>query len=565
MSFSGRYVPAVLLTFLSFSLTLFAQSTPRQTTKAPSGSISGRVTIKDKGAPGVVMGLRRTDTMSMGVFAPFSKATTDHDGYYRFNNVAAGNYEVAPSAPAYVLATTSGNAGPGSIMAKGKSVLVAEDENVDSINFSLVKGGVITGRVTDADGRPVIQQAVNIFRADAFNQQQPQQPPQIFAVGNAQTDDRGIYRVFGLTGGRYKVAAGRGDETAPSFGMTTGPRYKQVFHPDASEQAKANVIEVTEGSEANNIDITLGRALQTFAATGRVIDAEKNVSVPNVRFGLQRMVGQRREFAPTLITSNAQGDFIAEGLVPGKYSFHLFSNPGFEQRLEAMTFDIVDQDISGITVKLTKGSSLAGVVVIESEDKSALQKLSEMQLRAWMMTSGSGGFALSTTSPIAPDGSFRLSGLSGGTVNIMLASTTSPYPVKGFSIARVERDGVGSSPRVEIKDGEQVTGVRVIVVYGTATLRGVVKLENGTLPDGARIFVRLQKPGDNFSNMMPPQVDARGHFLIDGMAPGVYEVSASVLGMGKQSPAVKREVSLQEGVTTDVLLTIDMGTKPPQP
>jgi hypothetical protein len=105
----------------------------------------------------------------------------------------------------------------------------------------------------------------------------------------------------------------------------------------------------------------------------------------------------------------------------------------------------------------------------------------------------------------------------------------------------------------------------VIVVYGTATLRGVVKLENGSLAEGMRIFIRLQKPGDNRSNIMPPQVDARGHFLMDGLAPGVYEVWASVVGMGKQSVVVKREVSLQEGTVTDVLLTIDMETKPPQP
>ena len=562
MSFSSRHVPVVLLTILSLTATLFAQSSTRQTPKTPRGSISGRVTIKDKGVPAVVMGLRKLDGMSMGVFEPFLKATTDPDGYYRFNNVAAGNYEVAPSAPAYVLATANNVVPAGSSNAKSKGVLVGQDENVDGINFSLVKGGVITGRVTDADGRPVIQQSVNLFRADAFNQESQQ--PQIFAVGAAQTDDRGIYRLFGLTSGRYKVAAGRGDDTSSGFSPFASPRYKQVFHPDASDQTKATVIEVTEGSEANNIDITLGRSLQTFTATGRVIDAETNVPIPNLRFGLQRMIGQRREFANNLVFSNAQGDFIAEGLVPGKYGFHLFSNPGFELRLEAISFDIIDQDVSGVTVKLSKGSSVTGVVVLESEDKSAFQKLSQMQLRAWVMLPGVGGFAQSTTSPIAPDGSFRLAGLSGGTLNIMLASTSSPFPVKGFSIARVERDGVGMSSRVEIKDGEHVTGVRVIVTYGTATLRGVVKVENGALPEGARIFVRLQKPGDNFSSMMPPPVDARGHFLMEGLAPGVYEVSASIVGVGKMS-VVKREVSVQEGVVTDVLLTIDLGTKPPQP
>jgi protocatechuate 3,4-dioxygenase beta subunit len=510
------------------------------------------------------MGLRKIDGMSMGVFEPFLKATTDHDGYYRFNNVAAGNYEIAPSAPAYVLASTNNNAMPGARMAKSKGVLVGDDENVDNINFSLVKGGVITGRVTDADGRPVIQQAVNIFNADSFNQQ-PQQPPQIFPMGGAQTDDRGVYRVFGLISGRYKVAAGRGDDTSSGFSPFAGPRYKQVFYPDAGDQTKATVIEVTEGSEANNIDITLGRSLQTFTATGRVIDSEKNAPIPNIRFGLQRMIGQRREFANNLVMSNAQGDFIAEGLVPGKYGFYLFSNPGSELRLEAISFDIIDQDVSGLTVKLSKGSSVTGVVVLESEDKSAFQKLSQMQLRAWVMMPGSGGLAQSATSPIAPDGSFRLAGLSGGTLNIMLASASSPFPVKGFSIARVERDGVGVSSRVEIKDGEHVTGLRVIVTYGTATLRGVVKLENGLLLEGDRIFVRVQKPGDNFSNMMPPPVDARGHFLMEGLAPGIYEVSASVVGVGKTPAVVKREVSVQEGVVTDVLLTIDLGTKPPQP
>ena len=151
MSFSSRSVPAVLLTILSLTATLFAQSSTQQTTKTPRGSISGRVTTKDKGFAGVVMGLRKSDGMSMGVFEPFLKATTDHDGYYRFNNVAPGNYEVTPSAPAYVMASAgTGNIGP--IGLKSKGVVVGEDENVDGINFSLVKGGVITGRVTDADG-----------------------------------------------------------------------------------------------------------------------------------------------------------------------------------------------------------------------------------------------------------------------------------------------------------------------------------------------------------------------------------------------------------------------------
>lgn len=57
--------------------------------------------------------------------------------------------------------------------------------------------------------------------------------------------------------------------------------------------------------------------------------------------------------------------------------------------------------------------------------------------------------------------------------------------------------------------------VRIVVSYGTATLRGVVKLENGSLPPEGRIFARLVRPGENLglSMMQPPQVDARGQFI----------------------------------------------------
>ena len=132
------------------------------------------------------------------------------------------------------------------------------------------------------------------------------------------------------------------------------------------------MIEVSEGSEANDVDIALGRALQTFTATGRVVDGERGLPVPNVRFGVQRIVGQRVEFVNTLAVSNVQGDFVIEGLIPGKYGINMFQNQNQsnELRAETLNFDIIDQDISGVVVKLVKGATVSGVVVVETEDKS---------------------------------------------------------------------------------------------------------------------------------------------------------------------------------------------------
>jgi len=553
MSFSARYLPAVLLAILSIPTSLWAQAAPKQTSKAPRSSISGRVTLKGKGAEGVVVMLRKTETPNP--FDTLQKATTDQDGFYRIANVPPGSYEVSPSAPAFVPTDWK--------EPKHKSVLVGEDEDVENINFALVRGGVITGKVTDADGRPVIQQRVYIFPVGAFDQQSEQR--QVFSNAGAQTDDRGIYRVFGLMPGRYKVGAGRSEDAfTPGFGSRS--TYKQVFHPDATDQTKATVIEVGEGTEAKDVDITLGRTMQTFAIAGRLVDGEKGLPVPNLRLGVQRIVGERYEFVSMGMTTNSQGDFVGEGLIPGKYEFYLFPNQNVGMRVETFTFDIIDQDVSGLTVKLVQGTSLSGVVVIESENKALLAKLSELQLTAFTVNTkpSNGALNSSARSPIAPDGSFQLRGLSGGDMRIGISDLANGYPPKGFSIARIERDGV-TLPRggIEMKDGEQLTGLRVVLSYGNATLRGVVNVENGELPPGGRIYVRLARPGEKLSNLRSPQVDARGHFLLEGIPAGTYEVHASVfLPQMQAGRMTMREVTLQEGVTTDITLTIDL--TPPQ-
>jgi protocatechuate 3,4-dioxygenase beta subunit len=552
MSFSAPYLAAVLITILSLSTSLFGQSTTKETTKVPRGSISGRVTIKDRGVPGVAIGWRKGDVYTP--FEPYQKTTTDQDGFYRISNLAAGSYSLMAAAPAFVVSDTG----------RQKGVLVGEDENVEGINFALVRGGVITGRVTDADGRPVIEQQVNVYQAEMYEQKVQRA---IYAVASVQTDDRGIYRVFGMNAGRYKVAVGRSDdELNVTYNQQRNISYKQVFYPDVADQAKATMVEVTEGGEANNIDITVGRVVQTFSASGLIVD-ENGQPVSNLRLGLQRQLGERIEFMNSFSISNTRGEFVVEGLVPGKYSIFLLASQGNgDRRADASSFDVVDHDVDGLTVKLTKGATITGTVILESEDKAVLAKLLRLQLRGIGMISSSGGmtFASSGMSLLGPDGSFRLSGLPGGTINLMFSEPGNPMPPKGFSIARVERDGVVSPRGLEVKEAEQVIGVRVFVSYGTATLRGVIAVENGSLPQRERIFVRVTKPGDQFSNLRPAIVDERGHFLMDGLPAGTYELNVNLNMPGQRTRTIKREVTLQDGQTTDLTINVDL-SEPAKP
>lgn len=74
-------------------------------------------------------------------------------------NLPAGVYRVWPNVPAFIVSDTTG------LIPQGKPVVVNEAETVEDINFALVRGAVITGRVTDADGRAVIGEAGAQFPA----------------------------------------------------------------------------------------------------------------------------------------------------------------------------------------------------------------------------------------------------------------------------------------------------------------------------------------------------------------------------------------------------------------
>jgi hypothetical protein len=117
---------------------------------------------------------------------------------------------------------------------------------------------------------------------------------------------------------------------------------------------------------------------------------------------------------------------------------------------------------------------------------------------------------------------------------------------------------------IQIKESEEITGVRLVVSYGTASIRGVVKLENGTLPADARIFIRVTKVGEATSTSRQPAVDARGHFILEGLPGGTYDFVTTVYTPGSQRrppPVANQQVTVPDGVVTEVTITFDLDQK----
>ncbi len=163
----------------------------------------------------------------------------------------------------------------------GKTLVLAPGEEADDVDIKLVQGGVITGRVTDADGKPVIEERINLQMVDQAGNVNNQANIPMWNYQMSQTDDRGIYRIYGLSAGRYRVSVG---STEGGFMAARNRTYYAVtFYGNTSDAAKASVVELQDGTEATNIDIRVGRAANTFVASGRIVDAENGQPIPNLR------------------------------------------------------------------------------------------------------------------------------------------------------------------------------------------------------------------------------------------------------------------------------------------
>ncbi|MBA3243009.1 MAG: carboxypeptidase regulatory-like domain-containing protein [Acidobacteria bacterium] len=541
--------------FISLSLlvcgtwTRCAAQTTTAAKEAPA-SVSGRVTNGEKGLPGIEVILTPPDPGSRIKAA--ARATSDAEGRFRLTGVPPGRYQLMAVAPAYVVSDMTG-------WPPGRTVNLSPGDAVEDFNFTLTRGGVITGRVTDSEGKPVIAEQVQIASADESKGQQ------FSSMGGPgrTTDDRGIYRIYGLAAGRYRVSVGQ-DRNSGMIRMG-GPRrfYRRTFHPDATEREKAKVVEVTEGGETEDVDISVAKASRTFKAEGRFVSAETGRPVPDVQFGYGTVNAEAKRigaFGFTGQKTNARGEFQVEQLAPGRYAvFGIGGDQEVDWYSDTATFEIDDDDVTGIEVKIHRGSTLSGVVHIEGvRDRAMLAKLlQEANITASVDARNELSAPRWGRAKLAPDGSFLLRGLRPGKLRLSMGWP----PVKGLSLLRVEREGIEQREGVEIAEGAQVSGVRVVLAYGSSVIRGQVNITGGALAQGARLIVSARRASatDGPPAMRPVEVDTRGRFVLEGLMAGEYELQLNLFPPAHQTrPPLKQNITVGDGADMSVTLVFDL-------
>lgn len=531
-----------------------------------TGAISGRVLLDGKPAQSVILLATPSVTdpariVEQMLKPPASlKAATDSDGRYRFEALPAGKYNIMPSAPTLV------SAEPGAF---AKDLNVTEGSAIEGIDFSLSRGGVITGKVTDSEGRPAIAEEISLKLVDGTK------PGGSYSRVEGRmyyTDDRGIYRIYALAPGRYIVSAG-GSRDAMSTMLAKRPKRVQTYYPGVTDEPRSKPVEVIAGAEASGVDIKLGVADKGFSVNGRVLIAETGAPITNAmvayttkpREGTLEQNNREDSFSASggMTTTNAKGEFRLDSVEPGNYKLEVQSLGAFtgasEFYADPVNFEVQSGDIDKLVIKVHLGASISGVVGFESADAAeAFDTSTPFVLIAVpdeRTKSTAPGMAR-----VAADGSFRIGGLKAGKMKIR----SMPYGAQKFSVLRIERNGAEQFDGIDIQPNEQITGVRVVVVQANCVLRVRVTIQGGTLSSDSEIYVWARALNSSVNNPHGASpVDTKGNFVIEALAPGDYEVEASVSPQGPGSRRIyaKQQVTVTPVAPAQASLILDLGGK----
>ena len=519
-------IVAVVVAFLMPALGYSKEPAPA------GGRIQGRVTIGGKPAPGVVVSLERRPLVSpsnyfTAMYQPANviRKTTDLDGVFRFGELLAGKYSLLAEVPAYVVAGAARKD-----WWPSKRIELTEGEAIENADFGLARGGVITGRVTDEKGRSLPNQLIRLKPTDDYEKWPDEDLISTMTVftGSLLTDDRGIYRIYGLPAGHYQVSA---VPVGPNpYGILPGfsfgaPQQEPVYYSIAADSGTPSVVAVTEGSEIRDVDIRYGRPPSGYKASGRIVDAATGKAIGGavVNFGTIRPDGGK-EFTHTepgaLVQANEKGDFLFTALRPGKYLAFAVLSEDSEYYSEYAPFEISGADLSGLTVRVRRGQTVSGVVIIEGP---AGPSEPDVLARALFMVTSQGIDSNATAwrnslIHVATDGSFRLVGVQPGQVRFELYPFAEP---RRYRLLRIERSGAEQKSGVRVSEGENISDLRAVVAVASGVLRGVVKVTEGTLK-GNDVWVEIRALGASGGNRR--EVEPDGQFVFDALSPGEYDV-----------------------------------------
>jgi Carboxypeptidase regulatory-like domain len=419
-----------------------------------------------------------------GSAGPHTSVRSSATGIFEFTGLPAGTYLVSASRRAFAPVQY----GQKHWRAAGVPVVISADDTA-TLAIRLPRLGSITGTLFDENDVGLPDHEVAIY-VDS-------RPPVL--ITRARTDDRGMYRFYGLSPGSYLV---RTLTKADEEGAFLPTFFKNVAYVD-----QAISVEVTLDQQVDGIDIhpPLGK---TYIVAGRAINPNRDPVVVTM------VSDMGTEFADV----DAQGNFHFNPAAPGQYELMASTTTARYSTAAYMPLSL-DRDQQSLTISMaslpqiqfviedTKGVPLDGrqlTVLMRHKDLSGTGKTDSMHAAA------------TARLPIQP-GRYDVT-LNPG-AGWYVASFSGPL---SDSLNQGRADGWNE---INVPPNSLNT-LKFVLSASPATLHGVVRGPGGQPVAGIPVFL---EPFDlerhkRVKDFVVQLTDINGQYRFTGLAPGSYRL-----------------------------------------
>ena len=509
-----RYIGRAVLGLL-FPAALLAQApatapgqppAPARTSSSPTtSSIRGRILAADTGR--AVWGAR-VRLVASELPAP-RVVGTDVGGRYEIAGLPAGRYILTASKSGF-LELSYGQTRP---FESGKPIVLAVGQTVENIDVRLPRAGAINGRVTDESGYPLINALVIVMRA-----QFRRGIRQLVSVAAGPTDDRGEFRIAGLSPGAFYVSAVKTFVIGAGGSIDFETGYARTFFPGTWNPADARPVTVKLGQTSSAG--TLALASRASSITGTVADADGRPFRASVNV---RVAG----IDPTAsAVVDPKGNFKVEGLGPGEYTLRAIESvppgagvraPTLDPQVAVARIVLTGESVAGVRLNAVRLPDATGRIVLDPL-ATATVPVSSINIGTTPADPLDVAWYTTTVSP-AEDMRFTLNAPPGR----MLVRPTLP---RGWVLraVRLKGDDV-TDAGIEFRAGESVRDIEIELTNRLTTVTGSARgLKGESLTDYtvllfARDPERWKSDGRWFALARP---DQKGTFSVTGLAPGDY-------------------------------------------
>jgi uncharacterized protein (DUF2141 family) len=493
--------------------------------------IAGAVINEGSGTP-----VRRARVTLSGVELRGNRQTmTSDDGRFSFAGLPAGRYTMTASKAGYVdIAYGAKRAGR-----PGTPIQLIEGQKLDKAVIRLPKGGVVTGIVIDESGEPSPGTTVRTYRYVMRTGERTLQP-----AGTDTTDDRGMYRIYGLQPGEYLVSAVPRNQNLGDLRQTL----------QAELDAITQAIAASLGAPGAGGGGALGGGGRGGGGGGGGGGGRGGGRAGDIGQllggGRAGPLGDRLAQVQQQLQQTEQEQTVA-------YAPVYFPGTTMPSGASAVTLAVGDERVGvDFQLQLVQTAKIEGTVTSPTGTTPQGTQVSLVAIDQGTMP-GIPGVGTNQTR-VNPDGRFTFTGIAPGTYRLMARTPvrqqdpnatqpgqpTAPQPGGRGGFDPAQGRGRGGNGPGQIVDvlwaatdvnvaGQNLKDVALTLQPGM-TVTGRVQFEGttATVPaDLTRVRVNLaprgQQPFDMGGGSPPTQVDAAGRFTITGVVPGTYTLSAN--------------------------------------